>query len=309
MSSTIKNEALTPLAGLFAVFLCVLFGANAVAIKIAFAGLGTFTTAALRFSIAAVVLAIWIKASGQSLRPPEGSGHQLVILALGFTVQLSLVYFGLSKTHASRGVLLNNLQPFFLLFMAHFFIPGDRITVRKSLGLILGFCGLAVVFLEGEGVTADYRLGDLMILLATILWAGLVVYLKRIIDHHHPFQIVFYQTLISVPFFIVEALLWDTRLVFAVDAPVILALIYQALVTASFAFVAWNTLLQKHGAVAMHSFVFMIPIAGVLLSGLLLGEPITAKILIALVLITAGLLIIHVGPKSALSVYPLRKSP
>ena len=150
MSSKINNGALTPLAGFFTVILCMLFGANTVAIKLAFTGLGTFTTAALRFSIAAGVLALWIGATGQTLKPPEGRGHQLVILALGFTAQLSLVYFALSKTNASRGVLLTNLQPFFLLFMAHFFIPGDRITVRKSLGLIYGFLRFGGCFPGGK---------------------------------------------------------------------------------------------------------------------------------------------------------------
>lgn len=300
---------MTPLAGLFTVFLCMLFGANAIAIKLTFTGLGTFTTAALRFMIASVALVIWIKASGRSLRPPKGYGYQLVILGLAFTVQLSMFYFGLSKTNASRGVLLINLQPFFLLFLAHFFIPGDRVTVRKFLGLIMGFCGLAVVLLESKGVTSDFRIGDIMLVLTTVIWAVLVVYLKRIIEHHSPLQIVLYQSMIAVPIFFLEAWLWDTRMIAALNTTIILALLYQALVTASIGFVAWNILLRKYGAVAIHSFVFMMPIAGVFLSGLLLGEPITPKILIALFLITCGLAIVHVKPKRALSVYPLRKSP
>lgn len=309
MSSNIKNDPLTPLAGLFTIFLCMLFGANSVAIKLAFTGLGTFTTAALRFAIASVVLAVYIKARGRSLKPPEGYGYQLVILGVAFTVQLSLVYFGLSKTHASRAILLTNLQPFFLLFLAHFFIPGDRITTRKSLGLVMGFCGLAVVFLESKGVTFDFRIGDLMLVLATVIWAFLVVYLKRIIEHHSPMQIVLCQTVIAVPFCLLEAFLWDSRMVSSLNSTVVFSLLYQALVTASFGFVAWNVMLKKYGAVAIHSFVFMMPIAGVFLSGLLLGEPITPKILIALCLITTGLLIIHVRPKRPISVYPLRKSP
>ena len=93
------------------------------------------------------------------------------------------------------------------------------------------------------------------------------------------------------------------------DAPVIGSLFYQAFVTASFGFVAWNTMLKKYGAVALHSFVFIMPIAGVILSGILLGEPISASIIASLLLIVAGLLIIHMKPKRAVSVYPLRKSP
>jgi drug/metabolite transporter (DMT)-like permease len=56
-------------------------------------------------------------------------------------------------------------------------------------------------------------------------------------------------------------------------------------------------LLQKYGAVALHSFIFIMPIAGVLLGGLILREPITINIMIALVLIVAGILIIHYRQK------------
>jgi drug/metabolite transporter (DMT)-like permease len=78
-------------------------------------------------------------------------------------------------------------------------------------------------------------------------------------------------------------------------------------VTAAFGFVTWNTLLQKYGAVALHSFIFIMPISGVVLGGLLLGEPITVKILTALALIVAGILIVHLKPRKAEPVYPIRK--
>jgi len=297
-----------PPAVLFTVLLCALFGANAVAIKIAFNGLGTFTTAALRFAIAAVVLALWIRLRRRALAPPSGLAHQLVVIAAVFTVQLSLVYSGLSKTSASRGTLLINLQPFFLLFFAHFLIPGDRIEVRKLLGLALGFCGLAVVFLERKGVGGDFRVGDLMLLAATVIWAGSIVYLKRVIEHHDPMQIVLYQMVFAVPIFLLEALLWDSRMVFAMNKEVIASLAYQGLVTASFGFVAWNTMLRKYGAVALHSFVFLMPVAGIICAGWLLGEPITAKIVVALALIAVGLLVIHSAKSPPAPVYPIRRT-
>ncbi|MBW1748279.1 MAG: EamA/RhaT family transporter, partial [Deltaproteobacteria bacterium] len=56
---TPQNQELSLLAGIFTVCLCSLFGANAVAIKISLSGLGVFTTAGLRFSLAAVTVFIW----------------------------------------------------------------------------------------------------------------------------------------------------------------------------------------------------------------------------------------------------------
>jgi drug/metabolite transporter (DMT)-like permease len=66
-------------------------------------------------------------------------------------------------------------------------------------------------------------------------------------------------------------------------------------------------LLKKYGAVALHSFIFIMPIAGVALGGLLLGEPITFKLLIVLALIVAGILVVHLKPRKEAPVYPIRK--
>jgi len=288
-----SNEDLTFAAGLFTVFLCILFGSNAVAIKIAFAGLGVFTTAAVRFGVAGAAIYLWAKITRQNTALKKGQLHQVLIFSALFTVQLSLFYLGLSRTNASRGTLLINLVPFFILFLAHFFIAGDRITKRKFFGIFLGFTGVVFMFLDEQSLSNGLRSGDLIILLAVFIWSCATVYLKRVIGTFSPFQIVMYSTLFSVPFLLIEAWLWDDAMVFGLNMPVIGSLLYQSLVTASFGFVAWNTLLKKYGAVSLHAFVFIMPIVGVTLGGLVLGEPITLKLLLALVFIVSGILVVH----------------
>jgi len=218
-----------------------------------------------------------------------------------------LFYLGLSKSNASRGTLLSNLLPFFILFLAHFFIPGDRITKRKFFGILLGFAGVVFMFADEQAIQAGFRTGDLIILGAVSIWSCSTVYLKRIIGTFPPFQLVLYSTMLSVPLFMVEALLWDQAMIFNLDAPVIGALLYQSLITASFGFVAWNTLLKKYGAVSLHSFIFIMPIAGVALGGLVLGEPITVKIILALAFIVLGIFVVHWHPKKEAPAYPIRR--
>jgi drug/metabolite transporter (DMT)-like permease len=93
-----------------------------------------------------------------------------------------------------------------------------------------------------------------------------------------------------------------------VDTKVFCALLYQGLVAASFCFVAWITLLQKYGAVALHSFLFIMPISGVLLGGLVLGEPITVNIIIALMLIVSGILLVNLKQKKPIPLFPLGRN-
>jgi len=297
----IRNEDLDLGAALFSAFLCVLFGANAVAIKVSLMGLGPFTTAGIRFSLAAAVIFLWVLGTGRRIGFSRTQLGPLLVLSLIFASQLSLFYLGLSRTNASRGTLLANLQPFFTLFLAHFFIPGDQITRRKFFGILLGFSGVACVFMEKQGGdSGDLRIGDLIILVATFLWAINAVYIKRVISRFEPYQIVMYQMIFSAPIFFLEALLWDQQMIFHPDVKVIGALFYQTVITAAFGFLAWTYLMQRYGTVALHSFIFIMPIAGVVLGGIVLNEPITEKILLALGFIVAGILMIHFKPDKRL---------
>jgi drug/metabolite transporter (DMT)-like permease len=303
-----QNKDFSFLAASFTVFICMLFGANAVAIKISLEGIGVFTTAGIRFGIASVAIFLWARITGRSFEIKKEQFFQLILIAIVFTAQLSLFYLGLSKSNASRGTLLVNFQPFFTLFLAHFFIPGDRITKRKVMGMLLGFAGVAFVFLEKKGVTSNFNMGDMLILMAAFLWSCNAVYTKRIISAYKPFQIALFPMIFSVPFFFLEGVLWDHHMVTFIDSKIIGAMVYQSLVTASFGFVVWNSLLQRYGAVALHSFIFIMPISGVLLGGLILGEPITTNILIAMLLIVAGILMTHIKQKNPIPSLPIGKN-
>ncbi|MFC1824465.1 DMT family transporter [Thermodesulfobacteriota bacterium] len=299
-----NNQELPFLAACYTSFLCMFFGANAVAIKISLSGFGPFTTAGFRCSISTLVIFLWAKIMRRSLGIKKGQTHQLLILSIVFAVQLPLFYLGLYRTNASRGTLLINLMPFFILFLAHFFIPGDKITKRKILGLSMGFAGMALVFLWRKGVTTSVQIGDFMILITAFIWACSTIYTKRIINAFDPFHLVFYPMMFSIPFFFLAGFLWDSEMVSHVDVKVLVSLLYQSLFTASFGLVAWTNLLQKYGAVSLHSFIFIMPIVGVLLGGLILGEPITFNILLALLLIVSGIIVVNLKTRKYAPLFP-----
>ena len=110
----------------------------------------------------------------------------------------------------------------------------------------------------------------------------------------------------SIPFFFLAGILWDATMIDHVNVHVLTALLYQGLVAASFGFVAWNSLLQKYGAVSLHSFLFIMPISGVLMGGLVLGEPITFNILLALALIVSGIVVVNLKTKKYAPLFPPR---
>lgn len=294
-------------AAFFTVFLCVIFGANYVAIKVGLTGMGIFTSAALRFTIASLSIALWAKITGQSFLLKTGQLHNIIILSVIFFVQLSLFHLGMSKTTASHATLISNFMPFFILVLSHFFIPDDKITSRKFLGILLGFLAIVLIFFEKGKEAYGFKTGDLIILIVTLIWASNTIFVKRIINGFNPFQLVFYPMVFSVPFFFIEAFLLDTRMLFDLNPKVIGALFFQSVVTAAFGFVAWNNLLKNYGATSLHSFIFIIPVTGVFFGGLLIAEPITHNIVLSLVLIASGILIVHYKP-AKMPLFPFNRS-
>ncbi|MBU8910818.1 MAG: DMT family transporter [Desulfobacterales bacterium] len=293
MENSSSNNQMTLGASLYAVFLCMLFGSNAVAIKFSLTGFGAFTAAGLRFGISAFVIFLWAAFKKQSLRINKKQALQLFTLSQFFILQSIFLYLGLTKTTASHGVLIINLLPFFVMVLAHFFIPGDHITLKKVLGLIFSFLGVIVLFFDNQQLSHDMRAGNLMILFAAFFWGCNIVYAKRIIHDFNVIQITWYPMIFCTPLFFLGGYLWDPQMVKTLNATIINALLYQSVIVAAYGFIAWNNLLQKFGATTLHSFVFLMPLAGVFFGVVLLGEPLSMYLALSIMLIILGLIIVN----------------
>ncbi|MBW2592724.1 MAG: DMT family transporter [Deltaproteobacteria bacterium] len=296
-------------AAIFTALLCALFGSNVVAIKVSLTGLGAFTTAGLRFAMAAVAVSVWARVTGRKFALKPGQLRQLIIISIMFSAQLSMFYTGLNHTTASRGALIANLQPFLTLLFAHFFLPDERMTIRRVLGMSLGFIGVAILFLDQNMAAVSVLLGDVCIFTAVIIWAASAVYSKRIISGFQPFHMVVYPMIMALPVFWINAWFWDGRMFGTITPEVVGSVIYQGLVTASFGFVAWKSLLKHYGTVTLHSFLFIMPVSGVTLAGWLLGDPISAHILISLAFISVGIVVVYRVPKKKpMPLFPLSRN-
>ncbi len=287
------NYRMSLKTSLFTAFLCVLFGANSVAIKLSLTGVGAFTAAGLRFAMAGTAIFLWARIKGVPLEIRKEQFIQILIISMFFTLQLSCFYIGINKTTASHGVLIANLLPFVVMILAHFFIPGDKITIKKVIGILLGFTGVLFLFHDSEGMGSSFRTGDMIVLLAVLLWGCNAVYIKKIISGFHAIQITLYPMIIGVPLFFLAGFFWDGKMIKILNMPVMGAIFYQSFITAGFGYLAWNTLLKKFGATTLHTFVFIMPVSGVFFSVLILGDPVTANLFASILFIAAGVIIVN----------------
>ena len=290
--SAIRNDSIGVRAGALALLMAVLWGGNTVAIKAGLVGLPPAAMAALRFIIGA--LTVWVGALfvGIPVRVPRAVWKGLAGLGVLFTVQIWLLNAGTQYTTAGRSGVLINVYPFFLTLFSHFFIPGDRLTVAKSIGLVFSFSGVFLLFAESVSLAdTDYVLGDLMVATSGMLLGLRQVVIKRLVQGLHPFQVLFWQAVLSLPIFAVWSLLFERDAHYEMSAAVVGGVLYQGLVVAGLCFILLVFLIRHHSASRLGVFSFATPIVGVLLSAWLLGEEISPVLWMSVVLVALGIIV------------------
>ena len=136
-TGTSANGRLSPTYGLLQIFICFLWGANLVSIRISNQGIPPLLAAASRSVIAGSLLWLYARLNGLTL-PFEKKDqiHGIVIGAL-FGIEFLFIYWGLAFTTASRSVIFLYTHPFWVALGAHFLLKDDRLTVPKIVGLVL----------------------------------------------------------------------------------------------------------------------------------------------------------------------------
>ena len=283
-------------AASLALLASLLWGGNQVFIKIGLVGMPPLAMAAARFGVGLLIVAGAAVATGVAVRVHAGEWRRLLGLAALFVLQIALLNEGTHYTTASRSTVLISAHPFFTALFCHFFVPGDRLNLAKTGGMTLAFAAIVIIFTEGLAFgDLSYLAGDIMILASAVLLGLRQMVLKRLVHGFHPFKILYWQALLSLPVFAVLSLSFESEAAYHLTLPVLGAVLYQGVVVAGFCFVLWIFLLQRYSASRLGVFGFATPILGVLLSVLLVGDTLSPMLMAGTVLAAVG---IGIGSRS-----------
>ena len=293
MSRTETIKHLTLGGALAALTTCILWGGNVVALKIGLQTFAPFWSAFWRMLAGIVVVVLWGWSQRIPLAPTRGERRLLAGLGFLFIVQISALNFGVHWTSPAYAVVLLNSHPVFANFVGHFFVPEDRLSWSRVLGLALAFGGICVVFLGRPDISLGMRpiLGNLMVTFSGFLLGARTVYTQRLVQTMDPVRPILWMMIFSLPVFLVAALSLEKPLLQPVSAEAVWAILFQGVVIAGFCFMVWTTLLKTISPGALSMFAFSTPIFGVLLSGLIYDEAITARLIFGVFVVTAGILI------------------
>jgi drug/metabolite transporter (DMT)-like permease len=283
-------------AGALLVFLCFLWGGNAVSIKISNQGIPPFLAAALRSAVACLFLWVYTRKRRVQILLPRKNFLLGVIIGILFGLEMLFLYWGVIFTHASRAVIFIYAYPFLTALGAHFLFANERLNMAKVAGLLLAFTGLFLVFgSRSATLTSRFWAGDLMELTVAILWAAKDLYIKKIAANKEisPFQILFAQLLFSVFFLGPAAFLFERGRPLFLTAPVLIAFAYQCLIVAFFSYLLWLWMIYRFPVSRLAAFTFLAPLFGVILSLVCLKESIPLVLWFALALVAGGIYLVN----------------
>jgi drug/metabolite transporter (DMT)-like permease len=287
------HKHLSLAAALGLVGLCALWGLGQVAIKVGNTGISPLLHAGLRSTGAAILVIGWCHWRGIRLVRRDGTWRPGIAAGALFAVEFLLLYVGLEYTTAARSVVFLNTSPFFVALGAHMVLANDRLTITKSVGLLAAFSGVAIAFSDGlHAPTMRMLLGDAMALAAALAWGATTVLIKATrLARIEPERTLLYQLVVSAVALIAASLAIGEAGINDPSPLVLSALAYQTIIVAFISYIAWFWFIAHYPASRVSSFIFLTPVFGVFAGALLLREPITTRLIVALALIAAGIYI------------------
>lgn len=283
------------------VLCAALWGLNQTASKVALAEIPPLAQAAARSAGAALLLGLWAAWKRLDLSPRNGTAGGGLLAGLLFAAEFACIFIGLQFTSASRMVVFIYLAPFLVALGMPFVAPAERLRGPQLLGLGAAFAGVVWAFAEGfsaPAAGAHQWLGDALGGLAAVLWAGTTLTIRASrLSRAAPEQTLMYQLLISAVLLGAAAWAsgehWPARL-----SPLVWAsLLFQTVVVTFASYLLWFWLVRHYPATKLSAFTLLTPIFGLLAGVLLLDEPLTLRLVLALVAVSGGIALVSLSPR------------
>lgn len=309
--NTQKNFLSNPVVVLFgALICCALWGSAFPCIKIGYKMMHIASSdtasqilyAGCRFTLAGI-LAVFLGSltQRQFLLPTKASLPHILELSLLQTIlQYLFFYIGLAHTTGVKASIIEAVSTFVAIFVAGFLFHQEKVTARKMLGCLVGFAGVVLVNVAGNGMDLYFTVnGDGAILLSTVAYAFSSVFMKRFSVQDNPVMLSGYQFILGGIVMAVCGFFMGGHLS-GFTLPAFAMLFYLGVISAV-AYSLWGLLLKYNPISKVAVFGFMNPVIGVLLSAVLLGEKdsLGFSSIAALLLVCTGIYIVNKAPKEA----------
>ena len=283
------------------VLCCFLWGLNQVAVKSALPEVPPLWQAGIRSLGAAALVMGWARWRGIALFAHDGTLRGGLLAGSLFAAEFGCIFVGLQFTTASRMAVFIYLSPFVVALGMPLVVRSERLAPLQLFGLTVAFAGVAWAFAEGfsRPAAGDRQwLGDALGVAAALLWGATTLTIRAsALGTASAEKTLFYQLAVSgvslclaalwagqpfaAPFFAhLSALTWTS-------------LAFQMVIVSFASYLLWFWLVRHYPATRLAAFTLLTPVFGLLLGALLLGEPITPRLVVALAGVALGIVLVN----------------
>jgi drug/metabolite transporter (DMT)-like permease len=277
--------------------LCTIFWAGAfIAAKLSAPFIPPFTLTFLRFSVAVIILYIIIKVRKDKLYKLSKKDIP-VFLTTGLVGMFGyhvLFFIAIKHTTAINSSIIGASNPIITTLLGIIFLK-DRLNYKRILGIILSFTGVFLTLTNADINilrSFSFNTGDLVMLLAVLMWASYGVYSKYVMPRYSPMILTFYSflfcTIILVPF-----VLYERPWTFITSVPYYsyLASLYMSIFPSVIGYLVQQMAIKQIGPSKTSIFINLVPLFSILLSVTILKEVLNPIKLATALLIVAGVYI------------------
>lgn len=288
MKKLLENSLSAHFSALLTIFI---WGTTFVSTKILLSSFSPIEILILRFLIGFVILALIYP----KFLKPQSFKTEVTIAAAGLCgicLYYLLENIALTYTLASNVGIIVAAAPFFTAIFSKFiFKEKEKLQTNFFIGFVAAISGIMIISVQNQGVEVN-PLGDLLALLAAIIWAIYSLLTKKISTYklntiQTTRRIFLYGLIFMIPF--AAAFKFQPALIFNVNN--IIHLLYLGIGASALCFVSWNFSVKKLGAVKTSIYIYMVPVITVIASAIVLHEKITFSLIAGASLTISGLAI------------------
>ena len=282
---------------LLLILLGLIWGSSFFNIKIATYSYEPFTLALIRVIFASLPLFLLCKYKGIKIEAFSYNWKPYAIIGMcNIAIPFTLIAIGTSKINSYLAAMLMSTTPMSGSILAHFFTKNEKITLLKSIGIIVGFFGIVFLFFDKLIINErNYVYVLITILGSTFYSIGGILTLK--LKNKGNENVTTSTTLWSVIFLFPLSMFFETPWELKPSLESTLALLYLGVVATGLAWLIRFRILTVNGLIFQTQVAYLIPIFGVLFGYFLMDEIITWRVLISLIIIILGIYIVKKNNK------------
>lgn len=277
--------------------ICLLWGSSWAAVKLGLETVPPFLSIGIRFSIASIILGLVIIVRRLSV-PTDKKFWKLVFIlcSTSFTIPFVLIYWAQIQVNSGLASVLFATFPLWVAILSHFFLPNERITPQRIVGMVFGFLGVVVIFNNGfSDVNSTTLLGMTAIIIGAIIQAFGLIALRRFGKQMHPVMLNFWPMLLSTVVLFAVSIGTEDYSTVLFDIKAIGSLVYLSFFCTVVTFVIYFWLVKHIEAVILSLSAFITPVIAVFIGVIMMGEGFTSTAYIGSTIVLIGVAVATIG--------------